>query len=326
MSSSDKIHWHAKASDSNQRIDKVLSSHPEIKSRNKASQLIENGLVTVNGKRVKASLKLNENDYVEVQLPKKPQSNHLVGYEVELDIIHEDEDLLVINKPSGLVVHPSAGHQSDSLVNALIHKGIPLSLGFNEDRPGIVHRIDKDTSGLIVVAKNNEAHRALSEQFQQKSVHRVYWCLVHGKLKNTEQTITSYLIRHPRDRKKFASEKLRADLAPKGKKAITHIRVQEYSSSGVSLVHCQLETGRTHQIRIHLSESGHPILNDPIYSSSGRLKSFKSVALRKAVEETSRLALHAAELGFLHPTSNKNMVFKSSWPTDLKSLAQKLGF
>ncbi len=307
------------------RLDKALSLHPNIGSRSQAARLIDEGLVRFKNRTPRSAFITTIGDIFEVEVP-EPVSRELTPLELKLDIVYEDESLIVINKPPGLVVHPAAGHQADTLVNALLHHTNQLSTGFEADRPGIVHRLDKDTSGLIVIAKNDGAHRILAQQFKKKSVHRIYWAIVFGTFKNSKGTIQTFLKRHPGDRKKFASEKIGLNQIPTGKIAITHYEVKKTHPSGLTLIHLKLETGRTHQIRVHMSEGGHPLLADPIYTSSGRSKSIKSTSLRKAIDDFPRLCLHAAELGFLHPVTEKYLVFHSPWPMDLIPHVEKLGF
>lgn len=277
------------------------------------------------GKKVKPShiTKIGEQFSVHILTE---STTHLTPYNFKLDIIYEDDDVIVVNKPSGLVVHPSVGHREDTLVNALLHYTNALATGFSTGRPGIVHRIDKDTSGLLVVAKNDAALRVLAEQFKKKSVYRVYWAVTFGEFKSKANTIRSYLKRHPTQRKKFASEKISSLSSPTGKLAVTHYKVIKTNPSGLSLVHCQLETGRTHQIRVHLSEAGHPIVADPFYCGAHRIKGLKSVALRAKVQDAPHLVLHAAELGFAHPRTQKMIVFNVPWPSELAPLLSAIGF
>ena len=282
------------------RLDKALSLHSEIESRSQATRLIDIGCVSLGEKKVKPSKQTEPGEIYTVQVPFK-ELPEIEPLEMELDVIFEDEDLMVINKPSGLVVHPSAGHYQDTLVNALVYYSKSLSSGFEAHRPGLVHRIDKDTSGLLVVAKNDSVQRHLASQFKHKTVHRIYQAVCFGPLQNSEGTIESYLTRHPTDRKKFASEKLADGQDPKGKKAITHYKVLAEHPSGVSLLRLQLETGRTHQIRIHLSEQGHSIIADPIYGAKNRYKNLKGARIQQLISSAPRLMLHAAELGFVHP-------------------------
>lgn len=318
---SEKLIFKVQPEDIGLRLDKYLSGLEEISSRNYAQNLIEKKLVFVNSKVAKASLQLKENQIIEIILPELV-ATELVPYELALDIVYEDSDLLVVNKPSGLVVHPAAGHQQDTLVNALLFHTKDLSMK-NELRPGIVHRIDKETSGLLVVAKNDQAHEKLSQQFKDKTTHRIYFALIEGNLPKASGVCRSYLTRHPVDRKKYASIKennkiinaLRDDVST-GKWAITHF-TKLAQHANMSYVKLQLETGRTHQIRVHMSELGHPLVGDTLYGYSVKKKKELSI---------NRFYLHAAELGFTHPRTNEKLIFKVNWPVeDLKKL-KELGF
>lgn len=312
------------------RLDRALALQAEIGSRTQGASLIGAHRVLVNGQKAKPSLILQPNDIIEVSLPETDLSQSLVPYPLKLDIVFEDESLLVVNKPAGLVVHPSVGHPQETLVNALIAHTSELSMGFHEVRPGIVHRIDRDTSGLLVVAKNDRSHRHLAEQFQQKTTHRIYWAIVHGSPKNDIGRYESYLARHPNERKKFASVRdrqgaiLRDPAAPPaiGKWAVTTFQVKFRSNKGLSLLELKLETGRTHQIRVHLSEAGVPIVGDKLYGPRSPLKHVESLPLRTLIKNMPRFALHAAELGFVHPMTGASMLFKVDWPKDLKELLQ----
>lgn len=295
-----------------QRLDKWLSQLDIMPSRSRAADLIERGFVTFNGKPVKASQKLSPGNIIRVEIPAAPL-NVLQPLNAPLDIMFEDDDLLVINKPAGLVVHPAAGHAQDTLVNIILHHvgkfSSRLSMGFGEQRPGIVHRLDRDTSGILVVAKNDLAHHGLAEQFRDKSAHRVYWALVQGVPPRSEATLSSYLARHPHDRKRFASSEKK-----QGKLAITHYKQLQVLPSKISWLKCVLETGRTHQIRVHLSEAGLPILGDPLYGP------------RKNSVHITRMALHASELGFTHPRTQEKMFYRAGWPPALALMAKELGF
>lgn len=303
------------------RLDKFLSSVSEVGSRSKAAQLIDAKSVLINGKPAKASQIVRTDDLIEVALPEIENTSSLQPLDISLDIIHEDNDVIVINKPAGLVVHPAAGHANDTLVNALIHHSKDLAMGFGELRPGIVHRLDRDTSGLLVIAKNDIAHRSLAKQFKEKTAHRVYWAVAYGVPKKLSGRIESTLARHPNDRKRFASTK------KEGRIAITNYHVLRVDSSRqLSLIELKLETGRTHQIRVHLSELGHPIVGDIIYGAKSRTKNIKSLELRTLISSMPRFALHAAELGFTHPTTNKAMMFTSPWPQSLVPLLEKASF
>ncbi len=299
-----------------QRLDRALTSLPEIISRNFAQDLILKNLVTVDQKIARSSLALKINQLVEVFLP-EVISSELIPFDFPLDIVFEDDDLIVINKPSGLVVHPAVGHEQDTLVNALLHYTKNLSMK-HEQRPGIVHRIDKETSGLLVVAKNDLAHEKLASQFQKKTTHRIYYGLVSGVLPKNKGKIQSYLVRHPSDRKRYSSMKENNKIITTfnestsgGKWAVTSYEKIAQASS-MSYLKLKLETGRTHQIRVHLSELGHPLVGDVSYGYS--VQKFKA-------EKLDRFFLHAAELGFMHPTLDQEMLFKSAWPAkDLQKI------
>lgn len=303
------------AEQAGQRLDKWLAALEFMPSRVRAVELIELGLVTAGGRRLKPAQRIPVGTEVQIEIPVTVPVAGLQPLDRELDILFEDEDLVVVNKPAGLVVHPSAGHAQDTLVNILLHHVDNLSMGFGENRPGIVHRLDRDTSGILAVAKNDISHRALAAQFKSKTAHRLYWALVHG-LPPQKKTVRSYLARHPKDRKRFASHP-----AEKGKIAITHFELRETLQGKVSWLECKLETGRTHQIRVHSSESGHPILGDPLYGSSNRDR-----GLPVKVSGIPRLALHACELGLTHPRTGEALFFKQNWPTDLAQLVRELGF
>jgi 23S rRNA pseudouridine1911/1915/1917 synthase len=310
---------------SGQRIDKVLVTLPQVPTRSQASRLIQQGCVRIAGQVLKASYIGQLGDVIDIDIP-IVNSLVLEPYDFPLDIAYEDEDLIVVNKPAGLVVHPACGHLQDTLVNALLHHTQNLSMGFAELRPGLVHRIDKDTSGLLVIAKNEKAQRFLALQFQNKTTHRIYRALAFGKFKADSGTIQSYLKRHHEDRRRVASTELRDDGSSDGKLAITHYRVLAYHLTGITLVELKLETGRTHQIRVHLAESTHPIVGDNTYGAHARLKNLKSVHLRKMIEGLPRFALHAAELGFIHPRTEKQVLFKAPWPQDLMPLIEHCDF
>jgi len=299
-----------------QRLDRALSLIAEIQSRSRAQKLIEMNLIRVNGKPQKASYIVQENDMIVVEIP--TVSNELIPFEAELEILYEDEDLAVILKPSGLVVHPAEGHEQDTLVNVLLHKIKNLSMGFNEKRPGIVHRLDKETSGLLVIAKNDACHAALSDQFRNRTVKREYNALVFGVPKMKTKRIESLLSRDACHRKRFAS------YSSKGKIAITSYRVYKEYAQGVTELRVKLETGRTHQIRVHLSELGHPILGDILYGGDAKSKQLKSKTLQKEIRNMGRIALHAAVLGFKHPRANQELLFHSDWPDDMKPILDLL--
>ncbi len=293
------------------RLDKALALLPEINSRSQAALLIEDEATLVNGKLVKASYVLQSKDILEVEILPSPPTK-LVPWNYPLDILFEDAFLLVVNKPAGMVVHPAAGHYTDTLVNALIAHTGNLSEGSAVDRPGLVHRIDKETSGLLVIAKDNFSHGNLAQQFKDRSIDRKYFAVVEGKLKTTAGFYESYLARHPNHRKKFASLRdpkskkiLTAnDPTPEiGKWAKTHFKTLK-THAQLRYMELKLETGRTHQIRVHLSDMGAPVVGDVLYGSK---------------RELPRFYLHAAELGFIHPKTGEKLFFKKDWPEeDLK--------
>ncbi len=308
-----------------QRIDKALVTLPEVPTRSQATRLLQAGRIRIDGRVLKPSYLTQAGDSIDVDIP-IIVTNELIPYEFALDIPYEDEDLIVVNKPAGLVVHPACGHLQDTLVNALLHHTTDLSMGFNEQRPGLVHRIDKDTSGLLVVAKHEAAQRFLAMQFQNKTSHRLYRAIAFGKFQPSSGTLRSFLRRHPEDRKRMASVAVTADGTSDGKSAVTHYRVLNDHANGLALVELRLETGRTHQIRVHLSEAGHPIVGDNTYGAQKRIKNLKSTHLRQLIESLPRFALHAAELGFEHPRTHERMIFKAPWPKDLIPLIETSQF
>jgi 23S rRNA pseudouridine1911/1915/1917 synthase len=301
------------------RIDKALSFVPEIGSRSRAEFLISQDLVRVNEKPVKSSYRITEKDLLTVTLPEAEKSE-LVPYDFPIQILHEDKDVIVVNKPAGLVVHPAAGHSQDTLVNVLLHHTDNLSMKFGENRPGIVHRLDKDTSGILVVAKNDFSHENLAQQFKARKVHRIYFAVCTGTAKTKSGTIESFIARHPTNRKKFASvtgkdKKIihdKKNSPPVGKWSITHYEIIGFQKD-FSYLRIKLETGRTHQIRVHLSEIGIPIAGDLTYAPNKKI-------------DIPRFALHAAELGFVHPSTGENLFFRVPWPEDLSPFLKSLGF
>ncbi len=323
------IHISVPENNESLRIDKYLSSHPEILTRSRAEYLIDNHFVTVNKKHVKSSYKIKANDQIQIFFEDLKLSQPLQKLNLALEILFEDSDLIVLNKPSGLVVHPAAGHQNDTLVNALVNHTDQLSMKFGEDRPGIVHRIDKETSGLLVIAKNDKSHFLLSQQFKARSIQRKYEAVVLGSFQPPQGQIISYLARHPKERKKFASvrdknQKIITDIKTQpsiGKLAITNFNLLR-SNSKLSLIELKLETGRTHQIRIHLSEKGFPLLGDPFYGNSSREKGL-SADLKKDFAGFDRFFLHAKTLGFIHPITSKELYFELDWPHKEKEFILK---
>ena len=309
------------------RLDKALSAIPEIHTRSRAAKLIQQGFVIANnGPRPKPSHLTSLGEVFEISIPSSDSKQKLNPYPFELDIVFEDDELIVINKPSGLVVHPAAGHENDTLVNALIYHNKNLSMGFNEHRPGIVHRLDKDTSGLIVVAKNDIVHVKLSEQFKEKTAQRVYWAFTFGSPKDPQGTVQSFLGRNPQHRKKMSSLLQTDSENPVGKWAVTHYSRLQQHTSGISLLECRLETGRTHQIRVHLNDLNCPILGDQLYGGLKRSKNLKSVQLRALIKKLNRVALHAKELHFTHPQSGQKVAFMAPLPPELQQFISELKF
>lgn len=275
------------------RLDKVLTNLLTDQSRSQLQTLIDDGLVTVNGDPVKSKYKVQENDHIIVSIPEAKEIS-TIAEDIPIDIIYQDADLAVVYKPQGMVVHPSAGHHSGTLVNALLHNLDDLSGINGEIRPGIVHRIDKDTSGLLMVAKNDKAHNFLAAQLKDKTVKREYIALVHGRIPHKKGTIDGPIGRSKDDRKKYA-------VVDAGKDAVTHFDVLETFGEDYSLISCHLETGRTHQIRVHLNYIGFPIAGDPLYGP------------RKTLQGEGQF-LHAKTIGFNHPSTGEYMEFSSDFP------------
>ena len=290
---------------SGERLDAFLARSAEGLTRSAAQRLIDEGCVTRNGKPGKKNDKLNVGDTVAVEIPEaKPVD--ILPTEIPLNIVYEDDDLLVINKPKGLVVHPAAGHQEDTLVNGLLFSHAGQLSGINgELRPGIVHRIDKDTSGLLAVAKNDLAHTVLASQLKDHSMARTYEAIVCGNLKEDSGTVDAPIGRHPTDRKKMCVT------ARNGKPAVTHWEVVA-RYRGYTHVRCRLETGRTHQIRVHMAHIGHPILGDTVY---GRKK--------PELGQDSQ-CLHAGILCFTHPRDGRPVMVMADLPEYFKEILQKL--
>lgn len=294
------------------RLDKFLSLHEKIRTRSRAEYLVSSEFVLVQEKKAKASYALKLGDKVTIQIPLEKERK-LEPIDISIDVVFEDRDVIVVNKPAGLVVHPSAGHETNTLVNGLLFHTSDLSMKFNEERPGIVHRIDKETSGLIVVAKNDFAHEKLVQQFQERKVHRIYKALAFGEFAAQQGRIESELGRHPTDRKRFAS-------VSGGKWAATRYKVIK-TVHQMSYLELKLETGRTHQIRVHMSEKGHPLVGDNLYGASKKIKSVQSRKIQDEIKDLKRFFLHAEQLGFEHPKSGEWMQFEKGWPEeDIKLL------
>ena len=307
------------------RLDKFLSFFLENIhknypiSRNQVQRLIKNGYVTCEETEISdCSFKIKEGDVYLVQIP-EPEEAEPMPENIPLDIVFEDNDLLVVNKPAGMTVHPAPGAYHGTLVNALLyHCRNNLSGIGGVKRPGIVHRIDKETSGLLVVAKNDLAHQKLSEQFFDHSIERTYYAVVYGVPNPLEGIVSGNIGRSRFDRKKMAL------LKTGGKHAVTHYKTLDCFKHSASLVQCNLETGRTHQIRVHLSSIGCSLIGDKLYQQNHKTALKFPLEVRRFLDTFPRQALHAATLGFIHPRSGKKMLFQTDYPEDFKELLQVL--
>ncbi len=301
-----------------ERLDSFVTHQVENLSRSRTVQLIDADMIRVNGKPESKSYSVRPHDEIEVILP-LPEKVDAQAEEIPLEIFYEDDDLLIVNKSAGMVVHPAHANYTGTMVNALLHHVKNLSGINGELRPGIVHRLDKDTSGLLLVAKHDRAHRKLAALFHDHHIEREYWAVIWGKPKKKKGTIETIIGRSPRDRKKFAVTKV-------GKLAITHYEVME-SFDFLSLIRLHLETGRTHQIRVHMAHIGHPVFGDPVYDGDNPNRigheSKKIQHAKNLLELMPRQALHAKTLGFKHPTTQKIIRFESELPKDFKTLLGK---
>lgn len=288
-----------------ERIDKYLSEQLEDMTRSHIQKLIKENMVRVNGMAVKSNFKLSASDQIEVEIPELKEPD-ILPENIPLDILYEDQDILVVNKPKGMVVHPAPGHYTGTLVNAIMYHCKDNLSGINGVmRPGIVHRIDMDTTGSLLICKNDRAHQALAEQLKEHSITRKYYAIVHGRLKEDEGTIDKPIGRHPIDRKKMSVH------CTNGREAITHYRVLKRFQQ-FTYIECQLETGRTHQIRVHMSSIGHPILGDQVYGPA------------KCPYKLQGQTLHAKVLGITHPTTGEYMEFDAPLPDYFQALLEKM--
>ena len=287
------------------RLDAYISSQNEEITRTTAQRLIEQGNILVNGKKQKVSYKVSAGDIIIIE-EAQAKPIELKAQEIPIEVIYEDKDIIVVNKPKGMVVHPAPGHYSHTLVNAVLyHCGSRLS-GINGVlRPGIVHRIDMDTTGSLLICKNDRAHQILADELKEHNITRRYHAVVYGNLKEDTGTVNAAIGRHPTDRKKMSTK------APNGRRAVTHYRVLERFGD-YTYIECELETGRTHQIRVHMSSIGHPILGDSIYGPA------------KAPFKLDGQTLHAKILGITHPSTGKYMEFDAPLPEYFMSLLDKL--
>lgn len=301
-----------------ERLDRFLAEQlPEL-SRSQLKKLIDDGLVLLNGAPAKAASKLKGGEALTVTLP-DPGPAKAVSEDIPLTVLYEDRCLIVVDKPPGMVVHPAPGHQQGTLVNALLHCCQDLSGIGGTLRPGIVHRLDKDTSGVMVATKTDAAHQHLAAQFKEHSITRRYVALVHGLLTGDAGSIDRPIGRHPTQRKKMSSA------CRGGRRAVTHWRVlQRFDADRMTLVELALETGRTHQIRVHLSESRHPLVGDATYGGKSRMKTIADPRLLALVRALDRQALHARLLGFRHPETGDYLEFDSPLPPDLRAVIDYL--
>jgi len=285
-----------------ERVDKALATLEADWTRSQIQIWLKDGAVLVNGESVKTNYKVRANDVITVTVPEVEELD-IVAEDLDLDIVYEDEDVLVVNKPRGMVVHPAPGHATGTLVNGLMHHCNDLSGINGVMRPGIVHRIDKDTTGLLMVAKNDKAHVSLVDQLVKKTATRKYTALVHGHIPHDKGTVDAPIGRDVRDRQSMA-------VIDKGKHAVTHFRVLERFGN-FTLVECRLETGRTHQIRVHMKYIGYPLAGDPKYGP------------KKTIDFNGQ-ALHAGVLGFIHPRTEEYMEFEAPLPEDFKVLLEEM--
>lgn len=298
------LSWTIEAEKAGERIDRFLQAENPDMSRAKIQKLIQDGFVTVNHSVVKSNYKLRIRDVVAFTIP-EPTEVNIEAEDIPLNILYEDSDMIIINKARGMVVHPAPGNYTGTLVNALLYHCDDLSGINGELRPGIVHRLDKDTSGVMVAAKNDISHQSLALQIGEKTATRTYLTIVHGNMREDTGTVNAPIGRHPTDRKQMAV------VEKNSKSAVTHFRVLERFGQ-YTFLECRLETGRTHQIRVHMAYIGHPVVADPKYSRS------------KVPFAIVGQALHSAELRLKHPTSGEEMVFTAPMPIDMEKILHKL--
>ena len=317
------INFIVEENENNLRVDVIINKREQLISRTRIKNLIIKEKLKLNGKIIKSpSKKVLTGDKISLNIP-KPEEASLRPYEFKLEIIHEDEDLLVINKPAGIIMHPGAGNYDKTIVNALMHydKNSLSTIG-DKLRPGIVHRIDKNTSGLVVIAKNNETHENLSKQFSKHTITRVYQLLIWGKLRPSSGIIDTFITRSSKNRQLMEVSR------SKGKHAITNYKTIEIFENNktptLSLVECKLETGRTHQIRVHMSYKGNSLVGDDKYKK--KYKTLKNIDLdiENSITKLNRQFLHAKTLGFIHPHTKKEMIFSSLLPQELNNILKML--
>jgi len=317
------INFIVEESENNLRVDVIINKREELISRTRIKNLILKNKLKLNDNIIKSpSKKVVTGDKLSLNIP-EPEEASLKPYEFKLDIIYEDEDLLVINKPAGIIMHPGAGNYDKTIVNALMNydKDSLSNIG-DELRPGIVHRIDKNTSGLVVIAKNNETHENLSKQFSDHSISRVYQLLIWGKLRPSSGKIDTLITRSSKNRQLMEVSR------SKGKRAITNYKTikifENNKTPTLSLIECKLETGRTHQIRVHMTHMGNSIVGDEKYKKKYKKLKNIDVELENLISKLKRQFLHAKTLGFIHPKTNKEMIFSSNLPKELNNLLKML--
>ncbi len=317
------IKFIVKENENNLRVDVLINKREKLISRTRIKNLILKNRLILNDEIIKnPSKKVNIGDKLILQIP-KPEEASLKPYDYKLEIVHEDKDLIILNKPAGIIMHPGAGNYDKTIVNALMHHNKDcLSTIGDKLRPGIVHRIDKNTSGLVVIAKNNETHENLSKQFSEHSIIRTYQLLIWGKLRPSFGKIDTFITRSSKNRQ------LMEVSSSKGKRAITNYKTLEIfendNTPTLSLVECKLETGRTHQIRVHMTHLGNSIVGDDKYKK--KYKKIKNIdlVLEVLISKLNRQFLHAKTLGFVHPKTNEEMLFSSILPHELNNLLKKL--
>ena len=317
------INFIVKETENNLRVDVLINKREELISRTRIKNLILKEQLKLNNEIItNPSKKVLTGDKLSLQIP-EPKEASLKPYNFKLEIIHEDDDLLVINKPAGIIMHPGAGNYDKTLVNALVNynKNSLSNIG-DELRPGIVHRIDKNTSGLVVIAKNNETHENLSKQFNDHSITRIYQLLIWGKLRPSSGRIDTYITRSSKNRQLMEVSR------SKGKRAITNYKTIEIFENNkiptLSLVECKLETGRTHQIRVHMTYMGNSIVGDNKYKKKYKKLKNVEVELDRLLSKLNRQFLHAKTLGFIHPKTTKEMIFSSVLPKELNNILKML--
>jgi 23S rRNA pseudouridine1911/1915/1917 synthase len=298
------------------RLDLVIGQHLAGETRSAIQRLITEGLVTVDGKPARSSHKVRQGEQILVLIP-DPVAPEPRAETIPLQVLYEDGDLIVINKPAGMVVHPAPGNSGGTLVNALLAHCTDLSGIGGELRPGIVHRLDKGTTGVLVAAKNDHAHQSLAAQFHVHSIKRIYQALVFGNPADEGGKIENSIGRHPTERLRQSGK------AKQGKHAVTRWKVKARYGR-ITLVELRLETGRTHQIRVHLTEAGYPLLGDPLYPDGGRTNNLADPRLKKMIHNLGRQALHARTLGFIHPTSGDYLEFTTELPADMQEIIDYL--